>query len=41
MVKAIEAVETRGDKPIQEVKIVDSGAIPVETPFSVTKEGVQ
>lgn len=41
VVKAIEAVETRGDKPIQEVKIVDSGAIPVETPFSVTKEGVQ
>ncbi|XP_062516537.1 peptidyl-prolyl cis-trans isomerase B-like [Corticium candelabrum] len=38
-VRQVENTKTDGrDKPVQECKIVDSGVIEVEEPFSVTKE---
>merc|ERR1712099_141062 len=37
VVRAIEANPTSSrDKPVQEVKIVDSGVLPVDSPFAVT-----
>jgi peptidyl-prolyl cis-trans isomerase B (cyclophilin B) len=40
VVRKIEGTRTRaGDAPENEVKIVDSGEIPVDSPFEVPKEG--
>lgn len=37
VVRAIEANPTGSrDKPVKEVKIVDSGVLPVDSPFAVT-----
>merc|ERR1711923_173665 len=42
VVRAIEANPTGSrDKPVQEVKIVDSGVLPVDSPFAVTLDDQQ
>ncbi|XP_042858507.1 peptidyl-prolyl cis-trans isomerase 5-like [Penaeus japonicus] len=41
IVRAIERTQTKNDRPVQDVVIADSGVIPVEVPFSVTKDGVE
>lgn len=39
VVRKIEGTKTNpGDKPAQEIKIADSGSIPVETPYAVDKK---
>jgi len=39
VVRKIESTKTDArDKPVQDVKVADSGVIPVEEPFAVTKE---
>jgi len=37
-VRAVEAMDGGDSKPTKEVKIADSGVIPLETPFAVPKE---
>merc|ERR1711872_119785 len=42
VVQAIEQTKTDGtDKPVQDVEIADSGSLPVDKPFEVTKEEVK
>ena len=41
IVKKIENTQTDNrDRPLQRVEIAESGIIPVEKPFDVTKDGV-